>query len=54
MDTNNPQAVADFNNTYVPLAKLKEVVQDKEITRCQQSLDEATAGLRKFESNSQP
>jgi len=54
VDTNNPQAVADFNNTYVPLAKLKEVVQDKEITRCQQSLDEATAGLRKFESNSQP
>ncbi len=52
VDTTNPQAVSDFNNTYVPLAKLKETVLDKEIARSQQSLDAATSALKKFDAGS--
>lgn len=52
VDTSNPQAVSDFNKTYVPLAKLKETVLDKEIARSQQSLDAATAVLAKFDAGS--
>ena len=50
IDKTNAQAVADFNNTYVPMAKLKEQTLDDNIKQRQKSLDEATAALKKFDA----
>ena len=50
MDKANPQAVADFNNTYVPMAKLKEETLDKNIQQSQKGLDAAGAALKKYDA----
>jgi len=54
VDKTNPQAVADFNNTYMPIAKLNEATLDQNIQQCQKSLDTANAALKRFDSGGQP
>lgn len=48
VDKTNPQAVADFNNTYMPIAKLNESILNENYLQCQKSLDSAEVALKKF------
>ena len=50
IDKTNPQAVADFNRQYMPVAQLKETTLDESIKQRQKALDEATAALKKFDA----
>lgn len=54
VDKNNPQAVADFNNTYMPIARLSEGTLDENIVQCQKALDDANAALKRFDAAPSP
>ncbi len=54
IDKSNQQAVSDFNNTYMPIARLNESTLDEDIKQCQKALDGANAALKKYNATPAP